>query len=151
MGRFRHEAIAIDPNNYIAYQTEDRNDGLIYRFIPFDKQNYFKGGNLQAIKFIDQPGLDTRNWDGITIDLNKKYPIEWVDLNNVDNINDDLRYRGYNQGAAIFARPEGMWYSGNEIYFTCTSGGKNKLGQIWKYHIKDKCLELFFESQNRTE
>tara|TARA_B100000700_G_C15006335_1_gene838702 strand:- start:44 stop:1402 length:1359 start_codon:yes stop_codon:yes gene_type:complete len=149
MGRFRHEAIAIDPNNSIAYQTEDRNDGLIYKFIPFDKQNYFKGGNLQAIKFIDKPGLDTRNWDGVKIELNKKYPIEWINLNNVDSMKDDLRYRAYNQGAAIFARPEGMWYSENEIYFTCTSGGKNKLGQIWKYYINEKCLELFFESHNK--
>ena len=27
MGRFRHEAIAIDPVSSIAYQTEDRDDG----------------------------------------------------------------------------------------------------------------------------
>ena len=149
MGRFRHEAIAIDPNNYIAYQTEDRNDGLIYRFIPFNKQKYSQGGNLQAIKFSDKPGLDTRNWDSETIKLNKRYSIEWINLNNIDNNKDDLRFRGFNKGAAIFARPEGMWYFNNNIYFTCTSGGKNKLGQIWKYNIKNEYLELFFESTNK--
>ena len=82
------------------------------------------------------------------VPLNKKYPIEWVDLNNVDSIKDDLRYRGYNQGAAIFARPEGMWYDNDMIYFTCTSGGVKKLGQIWKINITQQTLELIFESHN---
>ena len=34
MGRFNHEAVATDPRTGIVYQTEDRGDSLIYRFIP---------------------------------------------------------------------------------------------------------------------
>jgi secreted PhoX family phosphatase len=34
MGRFNHEAASVDPNNNIIYLTEDRNDSLLYRFIP---------------------------------------------------------------------------------------------------------------------
>ena len=34
MGRFRHEAAAVDPVTGIVYLTEDRDDGLFYRFIP---------------------------------------------------------------------------------------------------------------------
>ena len=34
MGQFNHEAIAVDPKSGIVYQTEDRHDSLIYRFIP---------------------------------------------------------------------------------------------------------------------
>jgi len=30
MGRFMHEAVAVDPKTSIVYQTEDREDGLIY-------------------------------------------------------------------------------------------------------------------------
>ena len=52
------------------------------------------------------------------------------------------------KGASIFARPEGMWYDNNNIYYTCTSGGYNKLGQIWKYHIDSRQLELLFESNH---
>ena len=149
MGRFRHEAVAIDPITHIAYQTEDRNDGLIYRFIPNKKANYSKGGQLQAMKFSNNPSIDTRNWEDQNIKLNQKHPIEWIDLDEVDNTKDDLRIRGYNLGASIFARPEGMWYHENYIYFTCTSGGKQKLGQIWKYNIKENYVELFFESENK--
>ena len=34
MGRFNHEATAIDPDGRIIYQSEDRGDGCIYRFVP---------------------------------------------------------------------------------------------------------------------
>ena len=34
MGRFRHEAVAVDPKTGIVYQTEDLGDSAIYRFIP---------------------------------------------------------------------------------------------------------------------
>ena len=34
MGRFRHEAAAVDPASGIVYLTEDRDDGLLYRFLP---------------------------------------------------------------------------------------------------------------------
>jgi secreted PhoX family phosphatase len=37
MGRFMHEAVAVDARSGIVYQTEDRDDGLIYRFIPTEK------------------------------------------------------------------------------------------------------------------
>ena len=33
MGRFNHEAVAVDPISGDVYLTEDRNDGLIYRFV----------------------------------------------------------------------------------------------------------------------
>ena len=34
IGRFVHEAVAVDPASGIVYQTEDRGDSLIYRFLP---------------------------------------------------------------------------------------------------------------------
>ena len=34
MGRFRHEAAAVDPATGAVYLTEDRDDGLLYRFLP---------------------------------------------------------------------------------------------------------------------
>ena len=41
-----------------------------------------------------------------------------------------------------------MWHDDNFVYFTCTSGGKKKLGQIWKINITQQSLELIFESHN---
>ena len=148
MGRFRHEAVAIDPSTSIAYQTEDRDDGLIYRFIPNVKKKYSKGGKLQALVAKNKNTNDTRNWNKQNFIKDQLYNIEWIDLDDVDNPKDDMRYRAAAKGAAFFARPEGMWYDDDEIYFTCTSGGKKKLGQIWKINVKSQTLELIFESYN---
>lgn len=150
MGRFRHEAVAIDPYTSIAYQTEDRHEGLIYRFTPNVKKQYQKGGKLQALMIKNMKENDTRNWSNTIFVKNKLYDIEWLTLDNTDNPDDDMRYKAADDGAAFFARPEGMWYDDNMVYFTCTSGGEKKLGQIWKIDITKQTLELIFESQNST-
>jgi len=62
MGRFNHEACAVDPATGIVYMTEDRGDGLLYRFVPDQPGRLAAGGRLQALALVDQPGADTRNW-----------------------------------------------------------------------------------------
>jgi len=59
--------------------------------------------------------------------------VEWIDIDGVDSPDDDLRFRGYENGAARFARGEGMWYGEGEAYFACTNGGNKQLGQIFRY------------------
>jgi uncharacterized protein len=61
MGRFNHEAACVDPRTGIVYLTEDRADGLFYRFLPVAKGQLAKGGRLQALVIDGAP--DTRNWD----------------------------------------------------------------------------------------
>ena len=159
MGRFNHEAVAVEPNSGIVYQTEDRHDGLIYRFIPNIPGELVQGGRLQALVAIDQPGLDTRNWDNDAIAIGQSIPVRWIDMEDIDAPEDDLRLRGFEQGAARFARGEGMWYGEGTIYFACTNGGKEKKGQIWKYipsphegtaqeEQQPATLELFIEPNN---
>lgn len=135
MGRFNHEAVCVDPNTGIVYLTEDTHDSCLYRFIPNFKGELIKGGKLQALKIKDQAKFETRNWEENTMPINREYAIEWLDLENVDSEQDDLRHRAYEQGAAVFARGEGIWFGENEFYFACTSGGKLKNGQIFKYQV----------------
>ena len=134
MGRFSHEAVAIDPRTSIAYQTEDEGNSLIYRFIPNVPNKMHKGGVLQALVFKPKLSMDTRNWKKPTVLKKELYEIEWITLKDSDSPKNDLRIRGHEAGAAIFARGEGMWYDKGKVYFTCTSGGKKKLGQIFIYH-----------------
>lgn len=134
MGRFRHEAIAVDPASGIVYQTEDRSDGLIFRFIPERPGHLAAGGRLQALRVIDSKGLDTRNWTQQTIMPGDQLGVQWVDIENVESPEDDLRYQGrFEKGAARFARGEGMWYARDSIFFACTNGGKKQKGQIFRY------------------
>ena len=57
----------------------------------------------------------------------------WIDLDDIEAPNGDLRRRGFAAGAARFARGEGMWYGDGSVFFACTNGGRIKRGQIWKY------------------
>jgi secreted PhoX family phosphatase len=60
-------------------------------------------------------------------------PVIWLDLEDVDPKKDNLRIRGFQQGAALFASGEGMDYVDGTVYFDCTNGGRIKAGQIWRY------------------
>jgi len=143
MGRFNHEAVAVDPDTGDVFETEDRHDGLIYRFVPKVKGKLAKGGKLYALCITKKPGLDTRNWKKQTFPLGHSEKIEWVEMKDVESPRDDLRFRGVKKGAAVFARGEGMWYSQGSIFIACTNGGKKQRGQIWK--LTSNKLELYAE------
>lgn len=133
LGRFNHEAVCIDPRTGIVYQTEDRGDGLLYRLIPKAPGRLHEGGVLQALAVRDRPGLDTRNWEGAPISLDQTLEVEWIDLENIESPEDDLRLRGFRAGAARFARGEGIHWGDGSAYIVCTNGGRAKRGQVWRY------------------
>lgn len=149
MGRFNHEAALVDPASGIAYLTEDREDGLFYRFLPAAPGQLVAGGKLQALGLVD--GLvDTRNWTTADFAEGSSRAVRWIDLDGVDSSVDDLRLRGRSKGAAIFARGEGIHLGTSEIYFSCTSGGRARLGQIMRYLPSPSGgqLQLFSESDD---
>ncbi len=145
MGRFNHEAVAVSPLSGIVYQTEDRNDGLIYRYLPNVMGELYKGGKLQALMIKGQPAFDTRNVDQQLLEVGEAMAVSWITLKDVEPTEDDLRYQGAEIGAAIFARGEGAWYGNDEVYFACTNGGKNQTGQVFKY------IPGPFEGTNREQ
>ena len=134
LGRFRHEAVAIDPRSGIVYLTEDQEDGLFYRFLPDDPKRLAAGGRLQALALRGAPrGGDTRNWGSAQIESGSWNDVFWIDLPGADNPHGDLRMRGHKAGAALFARGEGIHWGHDELYFTCTSGGMSEIGQVMRY------------------
>lgn len=151
MGRFMHESVAFDPQDGVAYQTEDREEGLFYRFVPHAFGKLEEGGKLQALRVRDRLSLSTRNWSEQRVVVGQKLACDWVDLQNVESPNDDLRFQGFSIGAARFARGEGMCYAGGSVYFCCSNGGHAKKGQVWRYTpsgVDGGELELFIESQD---
>ena len=60
---------------------------------------------------------------------------------DVDSPDDSLRYQGFDRGAARFARAEGMWHGDGEIFFACTTGGRAKAGQLWRYRPAASSVE----------
>jgi secreted PhoX family phosphatase len=153
LGRFRHEAVALDPKTGILYLTEDRGDGLLYRFLP-ETKNDFSKGKLQALVIADKPSADLRNYDP-----EAKWPVagtalkaKWIDLSEIESPKDDLRLRGFEAGAARFARGEGIHLVGDSFFIACTDGGPKHRGQIFRLVPSgevdtEDTLELFLQPE----
>ncbi|MBP0016656.1 MAG: DUF839 domain-containing protein [Cyanobacteria bacterium SBLK] len=129
MGRFFHEAIAVDPQTNIIYQTEDRGDGLFYRFLPNEPENLKAGGVLEALKIKEFPQAKTQ----LNFPIDTSMGVEWVKIDEVNPPSDTIRQEGFAKGAAQFSRGEGICYDRGQFYFTCTNGGTAQNGQIWRY------------------
>ncbi|WP_345724047.1 alkaline phosphatase PhoX [Qipengyuania vesicularis] len=153
MGRFNHEAACVDPQTGLVYLTEDRDDSVVYRFIPDVAGDLAKGGRLEAMRIVGLP--DTRNWESATMEVGKRYKVEWIPLDDVDSPQDDLRMRAAAQGGSLVARGEGIHMGTDELFICSTSGGAKKLGQIFKLvpgrEKKADEVELFFESESEDQ
>jgi hypothetical protein len=146
MGRFSHEAVAVDPATSIVYETEDAgNTSGFYRYLPNRPGRLAKGGKLQMLGIAGAGQFDTR-----TNQSSEWLKAVWYDIPNPDP---DLAggepavfQQGFDQGAARFARLEGAWYGQGRIYFVSTSGGNVGQGQIFEYDPSGDRLRLLFES-----
>jgi len=162
MGRFEHEAAAVNPQSGVVYLTEDRGRSLLYRFIPNNQGKLHLGGRLQALCIAGRSSFDTRNWSrGGGMRTGEWLDTYWIDLEDVDSTKNDLRLRGADAGAAIFARGEGLCFTGAEIVITATIGGPDRLGQVFAYRPSPKegrpdeqsepgALSLIAESTTRS-
>jgi uncharacterized protein len=154
MGRFIHEAVAVDKKSGIVYLTEDNNPAGFYRFLPNRKNHLSEGGTLQILRVKDKPNYDTRTAQS----QRATFTADWVTIGNPDPAEADVDplavfKQGRAQGAAIFTRLEGC-YAGDKgrIYIVSTSGGGNKGGQIWQYAPTSRDegrLTLLFETPDR--
>jgi secreted PhoX family phosphatase len=139
MGRFVHEAVAIDSQTGIVYLTEDFAKAGFYRFIPNKIGQLSEGGRLQMLAIKDRPNVDTRKGQKVAVLL----PATWVDIPNPDPPEAELDNlavykQGIAAGAATFARLEGCFYGNGVAYFVSTNGGNKELGQVWQYSPSGK-------------
>ena len=149
MGRFSHEALAVDPLSGNVYLTEDAgNSSGFYRYVPNKKHKPAEGGQLFMLKVQRQAlaNLGTGYPNGVTFD------VEWVSIDTPDDQSPTMPgnfvwAQGRAKDAATFARLEGCWYGGDRrIYIVSTSGGAVGQGQIWVYDPKEETISLLFES-----
>ncbi len=163
MGRFAHEAVAIDQRTGVVYLTEDAGSGVgsgFYRFLPVDPPRLAAGGILQMLGVVGQPQADLR--EGQT--AGARLPVQWLTIAEPDpaspgNASPTRTFnQGFVQGGATFNRLEGCWYDTAQIFFVATSGGDVKngdvnadgfhegYGQVWRLLPDTAELELIFES-----
>jgi secreted PhoX family phosphatase len=161
MGRFDHEAVAVDPATGIVYETEDirfdpddptRPGAGFYRFIPNRPGDLAAGGRLQVMAIQGAPGFVTV-WG---MRPGQTLPAAWIDIEdpNPASAEDDpsaVFREGLSKGAAAFARLEGAWAGDGGIYLVSTDGGRARAGQVFFYRPDGDGgeLTLVFESPSR--
>lgn len=167
MGRFAHEASAIDPATGHWYLTEDQgNANTLYRFLPHNLQgglgSLHAGGRLQGLKVKGVMNADLRYPR-----LCQEYACEWVDIENPDldgaslsvavpgvtTVSASGPYRqAYAKGAAVFGANEGCWVDQGTVFFTdkqvSTSLPGPRAGRIWALDLATLTLKAIFVSND---
>jgi secreted PhoX family phosphatase len=162
MGRFSHEAVAVDPITGYVYETEDPGVSIVgllggrshkagfYRFVPNVNGRLAEGGRLFMLKVKGRNKADL----GDDYSHGTTFDVEWVPIARPDNPTgpspeDFVWKQGRVDGAATFARLEGCWYGNDrKIYVVSTDGGRGQ-GQIWVYDPAAETISLLFQSPGR--
>ncbi len=160
LGRFAHEAVAVDPATGAVYETEDQGDGSgFFRFVPSVKPRRpgdlaATSGTFQMLKVVGVDGYETAINQTIGVAL----PVEWVTIANPDptpvsvvvsgQTLSSVFVAGLAAGGARFRRLEGCWYGNRKIFFISTNGGNMGFGQVWEYDLRRETLTLLVESPN---
>src|SRR5262245_14809900 len=130
MGRFTHEAVAVDPRTGWVYETEDANPSGLYRFRPDKRGRLSEGGVLEMLA-IGSSSTDTRR-DATGFEYGE---LSWVQIDNPDPSPTETSTvrQGIAKGGAVFARLEGAWYHDGKVFVVSTSGGPTGQGQVFEY------------------
>ncbi len=161
LGRFLHEAGAVDPATGAVYLTEDEGPDGFYRFVsdsPGPNPD-LRNGTLQMLRVKGQPKYNTIVGQTVGAVLE----CDWVKIKdpNPANAEDDASAvfkQGRDKGAAKFLGGEGCTYNDGSVVFGSSDGGDAGLGQVWQYtptkNVGDLDEEgelvLLFESHDRN-
>ncbi len=137
LGRFVHEAAAVDPETGVVYLTEDQDRAGLYRCLPNRPGDLAAGGRLQMLAIRGAPQFDAASGQTPGVRL----PVEWVDIANPDPPTAQSNAAAvFEQGRALggtrFRRLEGAWFANDSLFFTSTNGGERGLGQVWQYRVR---------------
>ncbi|CAM5599893.1 hypothetical protein SROCM77S_05959 [Streptomyces rochei] len=131
MGRFQHEAIAVDPRRGVVYETEDafeRPFGLFYRFLPEKPLggtgSLRAGGRLQAMRVPGVPDLSSIQETGASFD-----GVEWVDVPDPLAAETPIRFQDFGRGGITHAQKlEGCYWGGRSVYFVSSFARSARAG-----------------------
>ncbi|MFH9665786.1 alkaline phosphatase PhoX [Streptomyces globisporus] len=141
MGRFQHEAVAVDPATGVVYETEDAFEpyGLFYRFLPKNplggRRSLQAGGKLQAMRVPGVEDLCLVQETGAVFD-----GVEWVKVPDPVARETSTRMQGYGtRGITRAPKLEGCYWGNGRVYFVSSFARKDwgaaadHFGQVWSY------------------
>ncbi|PWK74970.1 hypothetical protein BCL76_101705 [Streptomyces sp. CG 926] len=150
MGRFAHEAVAVDPYRGVVYETEDafvRPFGLFYRFLPERPLGGLgslrAGGRLEALRVpgvadlavVDEPGAE--------------FPVEWVPVPDPSAAGTPIRLQDFGPGGITHAQKlEGCYWGDGGVHFvssfarTGEGAAADHHGQVWFHDPRRSTIRL---------
>jgi hypothetical protein len=134
LGRFSHEAAAIDVERRVIYMTEDLPDGRFYRWVA-DATDWPAGAPRAALQSGKLQVLKV-NGAGLAGAVTAPQPVEWIDALNPSQQQDRHRH----PDSAAFDGGEGLWNYHGYVYFS--TKGDNR---IWVYDSHRETLEVIYD------
>ncbi|MGI9252063.1 MAG: alkaline phosphatase PhoX [Pseudohongiellaceae bacterium] len=134
LGKFQHEAVAVDMPNHCLYLTEDVDDGALYRFrAPKPDPNMLYIVHV-GLPYLGQGVLE------VAVRENRagRVYLNWVAVSDPSAATTPTRYQVPEY--APFNRGEGIAYHEGAVYFTTT--GDNR---VWRYDIESSELEIIYD------
>jgi secreted PhoX family phosphatase len=153
LGRFEHEAVAIDPRDGTVYLTEDASEpnGLLYRAIPVNTTGAYgslrDGATLEALAALDETGaivtdLSAYHEIGTTLTLG------WIAVPDPLAADTPTRLQ-FDEGEITRSRKlEGAWWGDDAAYIAASyarldDGSVDEHdGQVWRLDPIARSLEL---------
>lgn len=162
LGRFAHEAVAVDPRTSVIYETEDAGgpNGLYFRWVP---PAGFSGGKGALRALAQAPGGDTAGQlqamrcsrgSRHVPDLSQatqpgtQYKVTWVDVPDRDARTTSVRRQFTDEQITRSRKLEGAWWADGGAYFVASfarfsDGSVNEHdGQVWFYDPAKETVTL---------
>jgi len=125
LGRFRHEAVAVDPRRQQVYLTEDQPDGFLYRFTPASYPD-LADGVLEAAVVVDDE-------------------VAWTPVPDPQASDTATRFQLDGDAATRFGGGEGVWYHDDRVWFTTKVDGR-----VWELDVKTDRLRIVYDQSTST-
>lgn len=162
LGRFAHEAVAVDPQTLAIYETEDASgpNGLYYRWTP---PAGFNGGKASLRELALSAGGDTAGtlqamscYRGgkhvpdlsLATQPGTRYRVRWVDVPDRDAASVSVRKQLGDDQVTRSRKLEGAWWADGGAYFVASfarnsDGSVNEHdGQVWFYDPASETVTL---------
>ena len=162
LGRFAHEAVAVDPHSHVIYETEDAGgpNGLFFRWLPptgftggkgslrelAEGPNGATAGRLQAMSCSRGsrhiPDLSLATQPGT------RYTVQWADVPDRDATTVAVRRQFSDDQVSRSRKLEGQWWADGGAYFVASfarnsDGSVNEHdGQVWFYDPASETVTL---------
>lgn len=129
LGRFSHEAAAVDTDTFEIYLTEDKPDGRLYRF---------RAGKRHA---DDHPDLSSGILEVAQMVMDNGFRLQWHPIPDPAATARPTRYQV--KSSSAFNGGEGICYHHGIIYFA-TKGDS----RVWAFDTRDRRIRVLYDDHH---